>query len=176
MVLQFDMTAADYRVAQQFATRGLPTRGRPGRGLLSNLLLWVAITVALTVVFQSTGLHLGDWLTREFVHGAVATMILLVCFALFAMHRMRARQLRSLMPFPIPHTFQLHPDGLGVSSRFGEGRFAWVGFLGIEQLPAHIGLLFRPGSAMVIRNDAFASQQAREDFVALVRSHLQAAD
>ena len=167
MNLTYELSAEDYRIAQRFAIKQ-HRRGGKGRAWIVNIAIWVVLVVGLRYFLESAPSGISRIVNDL---GLVIFFVLLAVFAamLLVVRKLRRKQVDSLAPFPIAHTLSLHADGMSVANRFCDARYTWIAFAGAEQLPAHVGIAFRASSVMVVPNHAFASQEARIEFVGAIR-------
>lgn len=170
MNLAYDLSAEDYRVAQHFSTK-LQRRRSKGRELITNIAIWFAVTIGLTFFFQSAPPRIIGILL-DFAAVIVFGTLAVFATVLWVLRKLRRKQIDSLAPFPIAHTLTLHPAGMSVENRFCDARYTWIALVDVEQLPAHVGVVFRAGSVMVVPNHAFASQETRDDFIGALRAGL----
>ena len=101
--------------------------------------------------------------------GSVVVYFLLNKLAARSMQRIA---LSAMGPFPIEHQLTLNATSIEVRNQSVSATYPWMSVLEVKETNALIMLVVGPGSLLPIPSSAFASPEARHEFVTFARSHL----
>jgi len=168
MYVKFDFTEDDLvDASKRFLGRQTNNHSSDWK---NSLLSALAIGVLLFMSLRS------ETVVRLLLSLAVAGIIILVYPKLqqSSLEGRLRRIAKELMPPPGPYSceVEIRPAGLWLRQMNKQTIHEWPSLEAVEETSDSVDLFTRDGGGVIVRNRAFASDEERSRFIALIKSHL----